>query len=101
MAASLYDILLRSFLVQGKAQALPMIPSAQLRAGLITIEEAKGRGKLHVPHYWALYIHDGRGPAPGGGAGDKILVWFKDPANDPRYPGGIYPVRLSDRKSVV
>lgn len=78
-----------------------MIPSEQLRAGLITIEEAKGKGKLHVPHYWALYIHDGRGPSPGAGGGDKILVWFKDPKNDPRYPGGVYPVRLSQVKRLT
>lgn len=46
-----------------------------------------------VPHYWAIYYHDGRGPVrakPG-----HFLVYFKDPADDPRIKAG-YPVRASD-----
>jgi len=46
-----------------------------------------------APHYWAIYYHDGRGPvraAPG-----KWLVYFKDPADDPRIKRG-YPVRAAD-----
>lgn len=48
---------------------------------------------LNVPHYWAQWFHDGRGPVtarPG-----KKLVFYKNPADDPRIQGG-YPVRLSD-----
>lgn len=46
-----------------------------------------------VPHYWAIYYHDGRGPIrakPG-----RWLVYFKDPAEDPRIANG-YPVRAAD-----
>lgn len=46
-----------------------------------------------VPHYWAIYYHDGRGPIrarPG-----KWLVYFKDPSEDPRIKGG-YPERAAD-----
>lgn len=47
---------------------------------------------LHVPHYWAVYYHDGRGPiqaAPG-----HKLVFFHRPEDDPRLEGG-YPERVS------
>jgi hypothetical protein len=48
---------------------------------------------LRVPHYWAPFFHNGRGVVqaqPG-----KKLVFYKNPADDPRISGG-YPVRLSD-----
>ncbi len=87
--------LLRAFLDSGKAQATPQIPSEQLRAGLIAEEMTSSTGRLHVPHYWAQWVHDGRGPAPGSTGSTSILVWFRNPKDDPRYPGGIYPVRKS------
>lgn len=51
------------------------------------------RGRLYIPHYWAIYQHDGRGGVYP--VKKKFLVWFRDARNDPRLAGG-YPVRLSD-----
>jgi hypothetical protein len=50
--------------------------------------------RLSVPHYWAKWFHDGRG-AMTARAGHK-LVYYKNPANDPRIQGG-HPVTLSQR----
>ena len=52
---------------------------------------------LVVPHYWAVYYHDGRGPVkPILG---KYIVWFKSIEDDPRVAGGrSYPVRTGEIK---
>ena len=92
----LYLTLLRSFLLRGKVKALPFIPSEQLQAALYSQELSDSRGLIRVPHYWARFIHDGRGPSPGASGTGKILVWFRNPKDDPRLPGGKYPVRRSD-----
>ncbi len=96
----LHLTLLRAFLLRGKVKVLPVIPSEQLQAGLYSQELTDSKGLIRVPHYWARFIHDGRGPSPGA-AGSKILVWFRDPKDDPRYPGGVYPVRRSDVKRLT
>lgn len=51
-----------------------------------------------VPHYWAVYYHDGRGPVRARNA--RFLVYFKDPAQDPRILGG-YPVREGEVKRLT
>lgn len=45
---------------------------------------------LFVPHYWAVPYHEGHGPVK-----NKFMVFFPNPADDPRIQGG-YPVRTSD-----
>lgn len=65
-----------------------------------------GHWRLGVPHYWAVYIHQGYGPfltrweagkdpLPGQTRRPKWLVWFDNPADDPRLMTG-YPVRETD-----
>lgn len=77
-------------------RARPLIPSRTLRAALRIDEESEVsvvRAILSIPHYWALYLHDGRGPIqakPGG-----FLVFFRDLRDDPRVQNG-FPVRVSD-----
>lgn len=66
--------------------------SRTLRQAL-RVERTPAGFVLHVPHYWAQWFHNGRGvvhAAPG-----KKLVFYKNPADDPRIAGG-YPVRLRD-----
>ncbi len=53
---------------------------------------------LNVPHYWAQFFHDGRGVV-NARPGHK-LVYYKNPAEDPRIAGG-YPVRLSDVRKLT
>ena len=45
MATKLKSLLLRAFLVRGKARAFPAISSTQLQAALFTQEEAEGVGQ--------------------------------------------------------
>lgn len=97
----LHLTLLRAFLLRGKVKALPVIPSEQLQAALFSQELTDSRGLIRVPHYWARFIHDGRGPSPSASGTGKILVWFRDPKDDPRYPGGMYPIRRSDIKRLT
>lgn len=43
---------------------------------------------VEAPQYWALYLHDGRGPVVPH-PGITFLIWYKDPAEDPRNPSGV------------
>lgn len=52
-----------------------------------------GRVSVSTPFFWANIYHDGRGPVRAR-RGHKI-VYFKNPAQDPRLNGGNYPVRAS------
>lgn len=52
--------------------------------------------RLEVPHYWAKFFHDGRGAFGPGGGGKKLLVYYKNPAEDPRIQGG-HPVQPARR----
>ncbi len=50
---------------------------------------------LTIAHYWALYVHDGR--AGFGPLRAQVLVWFRNPRDDPRHKGTTdYPVRAAD-----
>lgn len=75
-------------------QARSKIESETLRESLtVVLKPSEGKVTVGVPHYWAIYYHDGRGPIharPG-----KFLVYFKDPSKDPRLRRG-YPERATD-----
>ena len=71
-----------------------LIGSSTLRAAALLIVDAQaGEARIFVPHYWALYYHDGRAgfSAPGG----RVLVFFADPDDDPRLEAG-FPVRATE-----
>jgi len=76
------------------AQAKSKLDSQTLKDSLsIELVPQAKTVTVGVPHYWAIYYHDGRGPIqakPG-----HWLVYFKDPANDPRIARG-YPERAAD-----
>jgi len=96
-----------------KQKVKPLIPSATL-ADALEISNIAARSsrtisaalagrriseiRLTIPHYWAVYIHDGR-PAFGPRRA-TFLVWFTDPDDDPRLAGG-FPVRYSDVKRLT
>lgn len=46
---------------------------------------------VYIPHYWSLMVHDGRRPFRK----QRFMVWFRNPRNDPRLPGGKTPQRVS------
>jgi len=74
--------------------ARSQIQSETLKDSLfIELRPSTDQVVVGVPHYWAVYYHDGRGPIrakPG-----KWLVYFKDPSEDPRIQRG-YPERAAD-----
>lgn len=55
------------------------------------------RVNVQVPHYWAIYLNDGRGVVRPVDA--RVLVWFQNPKDDPRTDfGRRYPVRYRKRR---
>lgn len=61
------------------------IGSKTLRAALrLIVNESEQRADLFIPHYWAIYYHDGRGSVHPVTA--RKLVFFDDPRDDPRAP---------------
>lgn len=70
-----------------------LIESRTLREAVELIVEPDGLARLFIPHFWAVYYHDGRPgfEAPGG----KFLIYFANPDDDPRISDG-YPVTVDD-----
>ena len=72
-----------------RRQTRQLIQSRTLRRALACRLEKTGprirTARLSVPHYWAIYYHDGRGPIrPRNG---KFLVYFRNVEDDPRLGG--------------
>lgn len=76
----------------------PLIPSRVLADALAVVAgETENQRFLQVPHYWAVYVHDGRGAF--GPVRSEYLVWFRDKLDDPRTNfGQDYPIREGDIK---
>lgn len=76
-------------------RALPNVRDASntLANALSIVVDSSTQGHLYIPHYWAIYVNDGRGPVAPVVA--KFLVWFRNPLDDPRIKDG-YPERASD-----
>ena len=98
MASNLYPSILRKVLEVGEQKSKGFCTSSQLRRGITrrsSVETpAQARGRLNVPHYWAVYYHEGRRVIRPVSA--SVLVWFRNPNNDPRLKGGKSPVYKSD-----
>lgn len=47
------------------------------------------QASVHIPHYWAVYVHDGRRPFRKG----RYMVWWRNPKLDPRLQNGKSPRR--------
>jgi len=71
----------------------PRIPSKTLRKAVNAFVLDSTHSRIQIPHYWAIYLHDGRGPF--GPREKNMLVWFRNPLNDPRLRKGNKPVRAS------
>jgi hypothetical protein len=62
-----------------------LIGSSTLRKAVRLIVEAQdGEARLFIPHYWAEFYHDGHGRINPVNA--RKLVFFANPADDPRKP---------------
>lgn len=75
--------LMDSLLLQAAVLISPKIPSRTLRDALQRRNFGL-KGDLFIPHFWALFVHDGRGPF--GPKSARFLVFFQDPNDDPRKP---------------
>ena len=91
---ALLDELSRAALILAKRS----IPSRTLRAAIRAERLTERSVRLLVPHYWALYYHDGRGPVLPKRA--SMIIYYRDPKDDPRLTSG-YPVRMSDIKRLT
>ena len=77
------------------------ITSTTLRNALdYRLTLTRGLITLKIPHYWAVYVHNGFGPL--GPKKKGYYIYFKDKRLDPRTKGGSsYPVKPSDRRSLT
>lgn len=64
--------------------------------------------RIYIDHYWAVYVHDGRGPFHKAGTGQsQYYVWYKNRQDDPRlktsggYPKRYRQVRRLSRKEFI
>lgn len=94
---TLYQILTKvgtrlNELAKPRVEAVSQILADAMR---MTVDVAGQETFLMIPHYWAVYLHDGRGPFRPRRRNVKFLVWFAAPADDPRLRSG-YPVRETD-----
>lgn len=71
--------------------------SRTLRRAVSSRKVSKNSAVAEVPHYWAPAYHDGRGIARPRRRRGGVLVWFKDPINDPRLFGGQAPLTRPGR----
>lgn len=96
--------LLRDIGRAGEARARPKIPSSTLRRDLRSevdpfSHSEVGSVRLRVSYYWSLYVHDGRRPfsMPPG----RMMVWWRNPRDDPRLRRGITPRRLGQLRRLT
>ena len=79
-----------------RMRALSKIRSGELRRGLYVRRDSPTKTALVVPHFWATYVHDGRGPVYPRNS--SLLICFRNRKNDPRLINGHTPQRLSQTR---
>lgn len=73
----------------------------QLRESLTLRRTSPETIQLYIPEYWAIYVHDGRRTIDRDLRGNGILVFFRNPNDDPRLRNGKYPERLADLRRLT
>lgn len=86
--------ILRKITTEARKRARAACPSKTLRRAMQVRVDSQTEARVHIPHYWAVFYHDGRGPIVAKG---KKLIFFANPKNDPRLVGG-FPIKRSDIK---
>lgn len=97
----LTEVFLRAVGDSAKAESTLRMRSRTLQSALVVSTSLSPlRIRLHLPHYWAIYHHEGRDAItfPPG----KYMVFFPDIKDDPRVDGGAsYPVTRADRRHLT
>ena len=97
--------LLKEFGKQAVRRVRPKIVSSKgrdirvLQRALRAVLISDLRLEMQIPHYWAVYVHDGRG-APFGPESGTFLIWYKNPRQDPRLQGGVTPERAASLRTL-
>lgn len=72
--------------------------SRTLQASLRIRNGPRLQRNLHIPQYWALYVHDGR---PSVTRTKPPMIWFHNPSLDPRLIAGPFgPITPERRRDV-
>lgn len=92
-------MLTRLILERAYIEVLPQIPG-RLKEDLERQMTGIGRGRLYLDPYYAVYVHDGRGPVSRGK--ERVpLIWYRDKNQDPRLDGGRTPNRAANLKHLT
>ena len=98
-------------LQSAQAFARPKVEAAGKRGTLVNSMEwilhakysrSRGyaEGSVNLPFYWAIFVHQGRPNAPY--RKDRgVYVFWRDPSEDPRRPGGREPRRRGDLRRLT
>lgn len=101
--------LMDEVLLAAYKKALPEVQRTGRRGTLAkAMERKRGRylrtkrgisGRLNIPYYWAIFVHQGRDPFTS----ETMMVWWRNPEDDPRRArfGGITPQRRSQLRSLT
>ena len=83
--------------------ARPQVPSVTLRKAMDILVNTEAReAYVIIPHYWALYVHDGTRAIwhRPTSRGKRYFIYFGNKKDDPRITGG-RPERLADLRSLT
>lgn len=98
----LYTRIIERALPQALIRAKAFCESKQLRGLMeyVVVEtgDKKASGIVNVPHFWAIYYHEGRKIITKDGG---YLVWFRNINDDPRLNNGQAPVYRSDVRKLT
>ena len=101
-------LVLEEIAQRGYNRALKVIPDKEtpdirpkrnirpLKEKLRIIIDNDTTARLYIPHYWALYVHDGYNAFRPVSKKIPFLIWFRDPEEDPRLENGAMPERWSE-----
>lgn len=89
----------RALANHAKVRVKSFTRSRTLRDAL-RVERVRNRWFIGVPHYWAVYYHDGNTRPRRSSRKGGFLVWYKNPKDDPRH-NGRYPKRKSQLRSLI
>jgi hypothetical protein len=74
--------------------------NVEIRAAARTQRTAGSR--IYLDHYWARFVHDGRGKMSGPPRDSQFYVWYKDRKEDPRLSAsGGYPRRFREVRKLT